>query len=722
MISDILYKISIGELISEDEQREMKTWFDNLQNAPEQLSSMFKGLSTISTLSQITSALGTVNRGNFLSGDDGDYLDTTGNNPFTGVGMISPGLTVGTDQAAIFGMNTGVLQFWLSALTGKIFGGKGAVVIDEDGIAIPEGGDAILFQNSNEGYTIFSMQGPGARINNYSVESATNLISNGDFETGDFTSWTETDATSKLSVVVDSSDPNNYVFKIAAGATSSNYITQNLSTAKGKFKISFRAKTDNANVNIGFEAALTKDVRIYGNKDWRNITIFFNTLGFGDASSVKIYATPGASTNLYIDDLSVVALDGYSEVALGSGAFNYMGLVSDVVAFGQVPYGQKVWVRDGVATNPGGLHFYADFKTLSGGSSEYSLPAHVSVVRFNPSSDTTITSIDYDYEVGTKWNYTNNYRYLPLFNVGTATVTLKHEDTGATAANRFSFPNSIDVYIKPGHSVTIWYDGTSSRWRLAGTSVTSASQIGITDSGGYFTGTDTEAALQELGGEKQYTAIEGLKLIYNSAASVSVDKGSCYAENGDWINVTSTLTASSLSLTINTMYHLYLYLSSGSPALEVVTTAPVAWKGTAKSKTGDTSRRYAGSIWAIASNTMSPFIHNPISNFIIYDVNLSSYFRVLSAGAATTDTDVSCSAGVPSTSRIAKLRFTNLGTIGASIGNSVGGYILDLSNATSGYNHIFADWLLDTSQQFRYKALGAGGSLYVDIQGYYYDR
>lgn len=215
---------------------------------------------------------------------------------------------------------------------------------------------------------------------------------------------------------------------------------------------------------------------------------------------------------------------------------------------------------------------------------------------------------------------------------------------------------------------------------------------------------------------------EGLQLIYNSANSVSVGVGSCFTEGGSFINLQSELTASSLSLTSGTWYHLYLYLSGETPSLEVVTTAPTPWRGVAYSKTGDTSRRYVGSIRAIASNTMANFEHSPFNNMILYKAVLDSVgLRFLSAGAATTDTDVSCAAGVPVTSTTAVLRFTNLGTTNTSIGSSAS-YVLDLGNATSGYNHIFANWSLDSSQQFRYKNLAVGGALYVDGQGYYFKR
>lgn len=56
---------------------------------------------------------------------------------------------------------------------------------------------------------------------------------------------------------------------------------------------------------------------------------------------------------------------------------------------------------------------------------------------------------------------------LDLVNVGAFNITLK-EDTTSTATNRFYLPGSSDVVINPRGAITIWYDGTSSRWRALG--------------------------------------------------------------------------------------------------------------------------------------------------------------------------------------------------------------------------------------------------------------
>lgn len=52
-----------------------------------------------------------------------------------------------------------------------------------------------------------------------------------------------------------------------------------------------------------------------------------------------------------------------------------------------------------------------------------------------------------------------------LCNIGTQNAVLKHDVT-STAANRFLCPGSADFTLNANDSVKIWYDPTSSRWRV----------------------------------------------------------------------------------------------------------------------------------------------------------------------------------------------------------------------------------------------------------------
>lgn len=226
------------------------------------------------------------------------------------------------------------------------------------------------------------------------------------------------------------------------------------------------------------------------------------------------------------------------------------------------------------------------------------------------------------------------------------------------------------------------------------------------------------------------TVMDGLKLIWNSATSISVDIGACYAENGDLIDVPSVIVKSGLSLSASTFYHVYVFLSSGVAAAEVVTTAPVAWKGTAYSKTGDVSRRYVGSVLTDGSGNVKKFYHDPFMNTVFYmKFNAGgSPHRVLSLGTATTATAVSCSGAVPVTSKLAYVRIANsadqLARTSDDNGVSSTQVTISLNIGNTAAQVAVTYHPLDASQQLFYQmgaAVGTGG-LVIDVLGYAFER
>lgn len=58
-------------------------------------------------------------------------------------------------------------------------------------------------------------------------------------------------------------------------------------------------------------------------------------------------------------------------------------------------------------------------------------------------------------------------RVLLICNIGAANLTLTHDAT-STAANRFLCPGSVDLVIPANGARQLWYDTTSSRWRVLG--------------------------------------------------------------------------------------------------------------------------------------------------------------------------------------------------------------------------------------------------------------
>lgn len=224
------------------------------------------------------------------------------------------------------------------------------------------------------------------------------------------------------------------------------------------------------------------------------------------------------------------------------------------------------------------------------------------------------------------------------------------------------------------------------------------------------------------------TLMDSLKLQWDSATSITVGIGSCYAEDGSFIDVTSALVKSALSLTASTWYHVYVYLSGGTPTAEVVTTAPVTWKGFAYSKTGSTSRRYVGSILSDGSGNVRNFVQ--AGNTILYKKFQSNAapHRILSAGTATTATAVSTAGILPVTGIAIFLRLANSSdqVVYSSDDNGVGSSqnetILNAGNTV--IQSIALTHPLDSSLQVWYKqnaAVGVGG-LAMDALGYIFNR
>jgi hypothetical protein len=73
--------------------------------------------------------------------------------------------------------------------------------------------------------------------------------------------------------------------------------------------------------------------------------------------------------------------------------------------------------------------------------------------------------------------------YCKLVNVGSYTITLVNDAT-STAANRFLTGSGQDFKLAAGQSVDMFYDLTSSRWRLVGPHVKKSALAIVIDGGG----------------------------------------------------------------------------------------------------------------------------------------------------------------------------------------------------------------------------------------------
>ncbi|WP_396615493.1 hypothetical protein ACHZ97_14570 [Lysobacter soli] len=156
--------------------------------------------------------------------------------------------------------------------------------------------------------------------------------------------------------------------------------------------------------------------------------------------------------------------------------------------------------------------------------------------------------------------------------------------------------------------------------------------------------------------------IDGLVPQWVSTTAITVSSGTAYIPSvGANVNVPAAIASAGLSLSANTWYHIYLFLSSGVPAVEFSATAPSVYDGTAAIKTGDPTRRYIGSVRTIAAGAILKFSQTNLNVDYLENV-VSTTLEVLSNGLATVATNVSLAAVLPPTSKSAFVNIVNAST------------------------------------------------------------
>jgi len=314
---------------------------------------------------------------------------------------------------------------------------------------------------------------------------------------------------------------------------------------------------------------------------------------------------------------------------------------------------------------------------------------------------------------------------------GAGALTISTAQSGYRTFTAADDGLSFDVSIVDG---TAWEIRTGCVYTHAGTSlsrgtledsstgsaITLTSAAVVTDS--LTAGLATNIETQLIGD------IDGLEMVWVSATAVTINTGSAQIEStGSLVRVTAAIAVTGLSLSSSTWYHVYLYSASGTPTVEVSSTAPATpYFATARSKTGDTTRRYIGSLRTDASGNLFKFMNDPLSGLIAYrTAGDSSIFRVLSAGTATTSTTVSTSNLVPITSNFVLVKLSN--TDAAALWMLAHGD--ETATSTNGYVTIVAGVRsvvpapLNASQQLAYVwQVAPYGGAFIDVLGYWYKR
>lgn len=150
--------------------------------------------------------------------------------------------------------------------------------------------------------------------------------------------------------------------------------------------------------------------------------------------------------------------------------------------------------------------------------------------------------------------------------------------------------------------------------------------------------------------------IEGLLLEWVIASSIRITSGACTVPGIGTLTYATAITKTGIALGNSVWGHVYAYSNAGSPDFEVSTTAPAApYSGSARTKTGDTTRRYIGSFKTDASGAIIKFLHNGAQ--VSYVGNVSNNL-VLNANA-TTAINIDLSLYSPLTASNVQILFLN---------------------------------------------------------------
>lgn len=218
--------------------------------------------------------------------------------------------------------------------------------------------------------------------------------------------------------------------------------------------------------------------------------------------------------------------------------------------------------------------------------------------------------------------------------------------------------------------------------------------------------------------------IEGLLMEWVAGNSITVSAGCAYIpSSGSILELPSAVTKTGFPTTQSAWHHVYLFSNAGTPDVEIVTTAPATpYYGQARTKTGDTTRRYIGSVLTDSGGAVFKFAQN--DNQIDYYENPVPPFRVLSGGTAQVRTSVSLSQVVPVTSEYVVVNTINNSDLQVfidipEIGNS--GLVTRYTCLANQRTPVMAV-VKSRTLTYQYAATPTGSGAFIDVWGYKYGR
>lgn len=175
---------------------------------------------------------------------------------------------------------------------------------------------------------------------------------------------------------------------------------------------------------------------------------------------------------------------------------------------------------------------------------------------------------------------------LLIHNIGsTNTINLINESSSSTAANRFALIQNIALL--PNASIIVWYDGTSSRWRVPGSSTDVSGGGGGGGSGLPVNGAVTEGKWGKIGFRSGYGLLAGH--LQNTIAGVPTVSGyQTSSEHGiSWLGAATNVGGGLISDIKNLYRNLIFTLTVRWQAIKNNSDSTNIWIGVTSDLTSD---------------------------------------------------------------------------------------------------------------------------------------
>ena len=219
-----------------------------------------------------------------------------------------------------------------------------------------------------------------------------------------------------------------------------------------------QADASAARTTIGLGSLATQSGTFSGTSSGTNtgdqtITLTGDVTGSGTGSFVATLAASGVTAGTYTS----VTVDAKGRVTAGTNPAGYSLPTASSSVLGGIKIGTGLSIDgNGVVTAAGGstANVVTTPTTLSASVNDWSIGIG-DIFRVSASAAVNATGI----VAGTSG------QTALLVNVGSFAITLKHQSSSSTAANRVTTPWAGDFVIPPGGSAVICYDGTSATWR-----------------------------------------------------------------------------------------------------------------------------------------------------------------------------------------------------------------------------------------------------------------